>query len=101
MSSLLRPSFFYLYFSCNDRENELLPSSPPPPPPSSLSLSLSQVSDKTEVGLMTTYNLQTSNVSLGLAGKYVTEDGATLRVGRDRELLIRVLLYPKRGRNSW
>lgn len=38
-----------------------------------------KVSDKTEVGLMTTYNLQTSNVSLGLAGKYIMEDGAALR----------------------
>jgi hypothetical protein len=38
-----------------------------------------KVSDKTEVGLMTTYNLQTSNVSLGLAGKYVMDDGAALR----------------------
>jgi hypothetical protein len=38
-----------------------------------------KVSDKTEVGLMTTYNWQTSNVSLGLAGKYVMDDGATMK----------------------
>ena len=39
-----------------------------------------QVSDKTEVGVMTTYNWQTSNVSLGLAGKYVMDDGAVMKV---------------------
>ena len=41
---------------------------------------LPQVSDKTEVGLLTTYNWQTSNVSLGLAGKYVMDDGAVMKV---------------------
>jgi hypothetical protein len=40
---------------------------------------LPQVSDKTEVGLMTTYNWQTSNVSLGMAGKYVMDDGAVMK----------------------
>ena len=39
-----------------------------------------QVSDKTEVGLSSMYNLQTSNVSLGLVGKYTTEDGAIMKV---------------------
>lgn len=39
-----------------------------------------KVSDKTEVGLNTTYNLQTSNVGLGLVGKYVLEDGAYVKV---------------------
>lgn len=38
-----------------------------------------KVSDKTEVGLNTTYNLQTSNVGLGLVGKYVLEDGAYVK----------------------
>lgn len=38
-----------------------------------------KVSKKTEVGLMTTYNMQTSNVTLGLAGKYTLEDGANYR----------------------
>ncbi|CAI8033035.1 Voltage-dependent anion-selective channel protein 1 [Geodia barretti] len=38
-----------------------------------------KVSDKTEVGLLTTYNWQTSNVSLGLAGKYVMDDGAVMK----------------------
>ena len=54
-------------------------------PSSSLS---SQVSDRTEVGLMTTYNLQTSNVSLGLAGKYVMADGAAMRVSVEGVLCI-------------
>jgi len=39
-----------------------------------------KVSDKTEVGLTTTYNFQTSNVSLGLGGKYTLEDGAVMKV---------------------
>ena len=38
-----------------------------------------KVNDKTEVGLTTTYNFQTSNVSLGLAGKYTLEDGAQMK----------------------
>lgn len=41
-----------------------------------------KVSDKTEVGLNTTYNLQTSNVGLGFVGKYTLDDGAMLKVGR-------------------
>ena len=40
-----------------------------------------KASDKTEVGLSTRYNLQTSNVSLGLATKYTLNDGAILKVG--------------------
>ena len=43
-------------------------------------MQLCQVSDKTEVGLTTTYNFQTSNVSLGLGGKYTLEDGAIMKV---------------------
>ena len=43
-----------------------------------------QVNDKTEVGLTTTYNFQTSNVSLGLAGKYTLEDGAQMKVRETR-----------------
>ncbi len=39
-----------------------------------------KASDKTEVGLSTRYNLQTSNVSLGLATKYTLNDGAILKV---------------------
>ncbi|XP_064387443.1 voltage-dependent anion-selective channel protein 2-like [Halichondria panicea] len=38
-----------------------------------------KASDKTEVGLSTRYNLQTSNVSLGLATKYTLNDGAILK----------------------
>ncbi|KAL5469530.1 hypothetical protein EMCRGX_G030795 [Ephydatia muelleri] len=37
------------------------------------------VSSKTEVGLTTNYNVQTSNVSLGVAGKYTLDDGAVLK----------------------
>ena len=43
-----------------------------------------KVSDKTEVGLSTAYNLQTSNVGLGLVGKYLLEDGAVMKVGVSR-----------------
>ena len=43
-----------------------------------------QVNDKTEVGLTTTYNFQTSNVALGLAGKYTMEDGAQMKVRETR-----------------
>ena len=43
-----------------------------------------QVNDKTEVGLTTTYNFQTSNVALGLAGKYTLEDGAQMKVRKTR-----------------
>ena len=39
-----------------------------------------KVSDKTEVGLITSYYLQTGNVALGLAGKYTLSDGAVLKV---------------------
>ena len=39
-----------------------------------------KVSDRTEVGLNTTYNLQTSNVGLGIVGKYTLDDGAVLKV---------------------
>lgn len=39
-----------------------------------------KVNDKTEVGMNTTYNLQTSNVGLGLVGKYVLDDGAYVKV---------------------
>lgn len=38
-----------------------------------------KVNSKTEVGLTTAYNLQTSNVSLGLASKYTLDDGAVLK----------------------
>lgn len=38
-----------------------------------------KVNDKTEVGMNTTYNLQTSNVGLGLVGKYVLDDGAYVK----------------------
>ena len=49
-------------------------------PPKRFLVFVPQVSDKTEVGLMTTYNWQTSNVSLGMAGKYVMDDGAVMKV---------------------
>ena len=39
------------------------------------------MNDKTEVGLSTMYNFQTSNVALGLVGKYTLEDGAVMKVG--------------------
>ena len=39
-----------------------------------------QVSDKTEIGLQTTYNVQSGNPSLGIAGKYNLDDGGVLRV---------------------
>lgn len=39
-----------------------------------------KVSDTTEVGLTSRYNLQTSNVALGLVGKYTLDDGAVLKV---------------------
>lgn len=51
-----------------------------------------QVNDKTEVGLTTTYNFQTSNVALGLAGKYTLEDGAQMKVRKTR-LGIRLAHY--------
>ena len=54
---------------------------------------LPQVSDKTEVGLLTTYNWQTSNVSLGLAGKYVMDDGAVMKV-RTLSRLHLVIILP-------
>lgn len=38
-----------------------------------------KASDKTEVGVSTRYNLQTSNVSLGVAAKYTLDDGALLK----------------------
>ena len=38
------------------------------------------MSDQTEVGLSSMYNLQTSNVALGLVGKYVMDDGAVMKV---------------------
>jgi len=38
-----------------------------------------KVSQNTEVGLSTMYNLQTSNVALGLVGKYTMDDGAVLK----------------------
>ena len=38
------------------------------------------MSGNTEVGLSTMYNLQTSNVALGLVGKYTMDDGAILKV---------------------
>lgn len=40
-----------------------------------------KVSGTTEVGINTTYNLQTSNVGLGMVGKYTLDDGALLKVG--------------------
>lgn len=41
-----------------------------------------KVSDTTEVGLNTTYNLQTSNVGLGIVGKYTLDDGAIVKVSQ-------------------
>lgn len=38
-----------------------------------------KVSNKTEVGLNTTYNLQTSNAAVGLVGKYTMNDGAQMK----------------------
>ena len=38
------------------------------------------MSSNTEVGLSTIYNLQTSNVVLGLVGKYTLDDGAVVKV---------------------
>ena len=38
-----------------------------------------KVNNKTEVGLTTGYNVQTSSVSLGLASKYTLDDGAVLK----------------------
>lgn len=38
-----------------------------------------KVSDKTEVGINTTYNLQTSNVGLGIVGKFIMDDGALVK----------------------
>lgn len=38
-----------------------------------------KVSDKTEVGITTAYNLQTSNVSLGLVGKYTLDDDSLVK----------------------
>ena len=49
-----------------------------------------KVSDKTEVGLTSRYNLQTSNVSLGLVGKYTLDDGAVLKV---RNVVIKRLRF--------
>lgn len=42
-----------------------------------------KVSDQTEVGLSTAYNLHTSNVGLGLVGKYTLNDGAVVKVSFD------------------
>ncbi len=39
-----------------------------------------KINDKTEVGLSTAYNINTSNVALGMVGKYSLEDGATVKV---------------------
>jgi hypothetical protein len=40
-----------------------------------------KVSNTTEVGINTTYNLQTSNVGLGIVGKYTLDDDAVMKVG--------------------
>ena len=39
-----------------------------------------KVSDNTEVGLSTAYNLHTSNVALNVVGKYVMGDGGVVKV---------------------
>lgn len=38
-----------------------------------------KVSDKTEVGLETTYNIQSGNPALAVAGKYTLDDGGVLK----------------------
>ena len=49
-----------------------------------------KINDKTEVGLSTAYNINTSNVALGMVGKYTLEDGATVKV-------VELLLYSTNG----
>ena len=39
-----------------------------------------KVSNQTEVGLSSSYNLHTGNVGIGLVGKYILNDGAILKV---------------------
>ena len=39
-----------------------------------------KVNDTTEVGLNTTYNLQTSNVGVGVVGKYVLDSDSHVKV---------------------